>query len=411
MTEEVKEKKKSNKVIIIAVVAVVVLIVILLAVCFFSLKFEEVEKKDVYEVNFQGEKVDEAKLNCTFFGGKVNDIKANKKVDQNVLGDVEVTYTCSKLFFSKSLKIKYSVVDKDAPEIELKGKQINVVYTGGKYTEAGYRAKDNADGVVTDKVEVKDNTDYSKVGTYYIDYSVKDNAGNVGTTKREILVRKKAASTMDCGKEGVIYLTFDDGPSSATTPKILDVLKKYNVKATFFVIGKGPDELIKREFDEGHAIGLHSNSHDYATIYKSSNAFWSDMNKVASRVEKITGKKTDLLRFPGGSSNTVSKHYKIGIMEQLSVEVEENGYGYFDWNIVSGDAGDLTAETFEGKVKQEYDFVVDNLSKLRGNVVLMHDIKETTAEVLEDIIKYAQEEGYTFDVLSRDIICHQRIWN
>ena len=274
-----------------------------------------------------------------------------------------------------------------------------------KYTDPGAEATDEVDGDLTKEIKVQGTVDTSKVGTYELKYTVKDKAGNEATETRTVKVTKRAVSELTCGDAGVIYLTFDDGPNSYFTPVILDVLKKYNVKATFFVTSAGPDELIKREFDEGHAIGLHSSSHEYGIIYRSSEAFWKDMNTVASRVEKITGKKSDLIRFPGGSSNTVSRKYKQGIMTQLAKEVEEKGYGYFDWNIISGDAG----ETTDPKV--EYNYVINGLSKSRGNVVLMHDIKKHTSEAIESIVKYGIDSGYKFEVLTKDNICHQRILN
>ena len=97
-------------------------------------------------------------------------------------------------------------------------------------------------------------------------------------------------------------LTFDDGPNNTYTPIILDVLKKYDVKATFFVTNSGKDELIKREYDEGHAIGLHTASHSYEKIYVSTTAFFNDLDLVAARVKRITGMDATLTRFPGGSS-------------------------------------------------------------------------------------------------------------
>ena len=398
--------------IILLVVFLVLLVVGSLVACFISLDIKLENKKDEYEINVNSEEYEKASVKCTFFGGNV-DVKADKTVDTKKLGKVTVTYSCSKLLFTKSVKAVYLVVDKEKPVIELTGKKINVIYAGKSYTEEGYKAKDNSDGDVSSKVVVDSKSvDYNKEGNYKITYSVKDTTGNEGTAEREILVRKQNASNLTCGEPGVIYLTFDDGPSATTTPKILDTLKKYSVKATFFVTNKGPDELIKREADEGHMVGLHTASHDYAKIYKSSAAFFEDLNAVAARVEKLTGKKATVTRFPGGSSNTVSKHYKVGIMTQLAKEVEEQGYSYFDWNIVSGDAGDLKSTTYEGKVKEEIQNVTYSLSKAKGNIVLMHDIKETTMDALEDIIKYGVSNGYKFDVLTRDTsLCHQRIWN
>ena len=169
--------------------------------------------------------------------------------------------------------------------------------------------------------------------------------------------------------------------------------------------------MIKREYEEGHTVALHSKTHDYATIYKSSDAFWSDIGAISDRVERITGQKSKLFRFPGGSSNTVSRHYNTGIMTRLANEASEKGYTYFDWNISSGDAGGLTSSTFQGKVDEEVANVTRNLSKSRGNVVLMHDIKQTTANAIERIVKYGKDNGYTFDVLDSSVVCHQKINN
>ncbi|MBR1385207.1 MAG: DUF5011 domain-containing protein [Bacilli bacterium] len=307
-------------------------------------------------------------------------------------------------------------IDEEAPVITLKGGDTYYVVLNSTFTDPLYTVSDNCDEDLTSKVTVSGSVDTKKLGTYELSYTVSDTKGNTATKTRKVVVSEKkvtpvSTGNLTCGSAGVIYLTFDDGPNSYYTPKILDVLKKYDVKATFFVTAAGPDSLIKREFDEGHVIGLHSSSHDYANIYKSSEAFWTDMNKIASRVERITGKKSDLLRFPGGVSNTVSRKYKSGIMTQLAKEVEDNGYVYFDWNISSGDAGGLKSASFNGKVSEEISNVTRNLSKSRGNVILMHDIKQTTASAIEEIIKYGKNNGYKFEVLNKNIICHQRINN
>ena len=206
-------------------------------------------------------------------------------------------------------------------------------------------------------------------------------------------------------------MTFDDGPNDTYTPIILDVLKKYDVKATFFVTNSGSDEMIKREFDEGHVVALHTASHDYGKIYVSADAFFEDLNSVAERVKRITGQVADLSRFPGGSSNTVSRKYNRGIMTQLTKAVEEQGYNYVDWNVLSGDAEQHKSTTFEGKVEEEIKNVTANLRKSGGNVVLMHDIKQTTANAIESIVKYGIDNGYTFKVLDQSVICHQRVNN
>ena len=139
----------------------------------------------------------------------------------------------------------------------------------------------------------------------------------------------------------VIYLTFDDGPSRNTS-YILDVLKSENVKATFFITGKGSDYIIKREYEEGHSIGLHTYSHNYKAIYSKVDAYFKDIEAVNQRLCDITTTRSKIVRFAGGSSNTISRRYKKGIMSELTKEVIARGYKYYDWNIDSGDASGVS---------------------------------------------------------------------
>jgi len=197
---------------------------------------------------------------------------------------------------------------------------------------------------------------------------------------------------------GVIWLTFDDGPSAKLTPKVLDILKKENVKATFFVINysESNEHLIKRIVAEGHTIGIHGYSHEYSKIYKSKETFMSNIYSLQDKIYKSTGVKSMYIRFPGGSSNTVSRKYCKGIMTELTKEVLAKGFKYFDWNISSGDAGGAK------DAKAVYKNVKKSLSKKRGNLVLCHDIHQKTVEALPDIIKYAKKEGYTFARIDDD---------
>ena len=195
---------------------------------------------------------------------------------------------------------------------------------------------------------------------------------------------------------GVVYLTFDDGPSEYTNA-LLDVLEKYDVKATFFVTGKGDDATIKREFDEGHRVALHTWSHNYSYLYSSVDNYFADLYQVADRVKRITGEDAKLIRFPGGSSNTVSARYdkRKRIMTTLTREVEAKGYQYFDWNVDSDDAG---------KAKTS-DVVYSNvISRLKAgpNVVLQHDVKDYSVDAVARIIEYGQSNGFYFDKLSWD---------
>ena len=356
-------------------------------------------------IPINSEDYSEPEVKCEFFGKDIsNKIINDKKVDLSILGEQTVEYKCNEFVFSKKIQINYEIVDNLKPELTLNGNSEVSVYLGDQYKEQGATAKDNVDGDLTDKITIEGSVDSSVEGSYDIKYVVVDSSGNESSVSRVVTVKKKP-NPSSCGEAGVIYLTFDDGPNSLYTPVILDVLKKYDVKATFFVTNAGPDSLIKREAEEGHAVGLHSASHAYEKIYVSTEAFWADLNTVRDRVINITGQTPNLYRFPGGSSNTVSRKYKQGIMTQLAKEVEDAGYGYFDWNLSSGDAGGTTDP------EVEYLNVVNSLSKSRGNVILMHDIKKHTSLAIENIVKYGLDHGYKFDVLNKDIVCHQTIHN
>lgn len=192
----------------------------------------------------------------------------------------------------------------------------------------------------------------------------------------------------------ILYLTFDDGPS-AHTPQILDILDRYNAKATFFVIGNGYYNCYYRDIvDRGHVIGLHSYTHDYSYIYRSVDNYFDDLQRVSDAVYDATGVRSDLIRFPGGSSNQVSRNYCRGIMSTLTREVERRGYHYFDWNSANNDAMGI-----DYSPDQLYSFAVsyarsgDSPHEL---CMLMHDTnaKGNTVAALSRIIEYYQSHGY-----------------
>lgn len=206
-----------------------------------------------------------------------------------------------------------------------------------------------------------------------------------------------------------IYLTFDDGPTIYTN-KLLDILKKYNVKATFFINGYNLDtnegrETLKRMVNEGHSIGLHSNTHDYAYIYKDVNNYLSDINILSNKIYDITGYKPIILRFPGGSSNTISKKYHKNIMSTLVKTVQKLGYQYFDWNINS----------FDTVINDPFIIASNVISELKDrpdNVVIQHDTKPATIKAVPLIIQYSLANGYSFLPLTIDSpIIHHNIYN
>ena len=205
--------------------------------------------------------------------------------------------------------------------------------------------------------------------------------------------------------EKVVYLTIDDGPSDLTE-QMLDLLDKYDVKATFFVTGHDPNyyPLIHEAYKRGHTIGLHSMTHQYDTVYASQEAYFSDLDQVGQVVKDQIGYVPCFIRFPGGSSNTQADGYSPGLMPKIIAEVLKRGYQYYDWNVDSGDGSNLSAEQMVQLVKD---------TELDTNMVLLcHDsaTKQDTLEALPQIIEYYQGLGYSFKAIDRDTwTCHHAV--
>lgn len=283
------------------------------------------------------------------------------------------------------------------PELKLLGQSSVTVTEGKTYREPGYTATDNYDGDITHLVTVTGLVDTSKPGTYTLTYSVTDSYQNTVTAQRTVTV--KALPPMPPMPEGdhgtpvkpngkVIYLTFDDGPSRYTS-KLLDVLDKYGVKATFFVVNTGYTSVITRMAAAGHTVAMHSATHKYGQIYASENDYFNDLYQIQSVIKDKTGITSTIVRFPGGSSNTVSK-FNPGIMTRLTQMLKDMGYRYFDWNVDSYDAGGATT------ADEVYRNVVNGVSKRQVSVVLQHDIKGFSVDAVEKIIQWGLANGYTF---------------
>lgn len=179
-----------------------------------------------------------------------------------------------------------------------------------------------------------------------------------------------------------VYLTFDDGPSIYTND-ILDILDSYNVKATFFVVGKegtNAEEALQRIVDEGHTLGMHSYSHKYKELYESMDSFTQDFARIRDSIYQATGEESVCYRFPGGSSNTVSEIDMHDFIDYL----DSQGVEYYDWNVSSGDGGSMKLST---------DTLLENCTKdidtRDTSIILLHDSAEkpTTVEALPDIIE------------------------
>lgn len=217
----------------------------------------------------------------------------------------------------------------------------------------------------------------------------------------------KTTWNFESNGEKTVYLTFDDGPSQ-NTEKVLKVLDDYNVHATFFVVGLSPDYYpwIGEAYRRGHTIGLHTYSHDYASVYASTDAYYADLDKIGAVVKEQIGYVPAFIRFPGGSSNTISRNYAPGIMSELSHSVQERGYQYYDWTGSCGDGADHPADVLISEATKFGD--QENI------ILLMHDsqTKDTTVEALPHVIEYYEKLGYTFKALDREtMVPHHGIGN
>lgn len=189
----------------------------------------------------------------------------------------------------------------------------------------------------------------------------------------------------EAGDTHKVYLTFDSTPGE-NTDKILDVLKEYGVKATFFVSGEKSDEakaVYQRIVQEGHTLGMHSYANQYSTIYASTEAFEKDYDKLAKYLKKVTGTDSLYYRFPGGSSNQISN---VNMAEFVHVLNQKN-ISYFDWNVSAGDAsGDYTVDDIVNNV-------TEGIANYKTSIVLLHDgeDKSTTVEALGPLIEALQK--------------------
>lgn len=334
-------------------------------------------------------------------------VKVSGEVDTDVAGTYTLCYKARYLFSTGKIYRTVKVVADDGPSITLVDGETITVSMGDTFEEPGYTAKDNLGKSLTDQVEVSGTVDTRNVGTYTLTYTVTDEEGCTTTEERtvEVVAAKQPETVQPDGK--VIYLTFDDGPGKYTQ-QLLDVLNKYNVKATFFVVNtsySGKTDMMKKIVENGHAIGIHSATHQ-ESIYQSEEAFLDDLYQMQQIIQDVTGVKTTLMRFVGGSSNTTSRKYCEGIMTKLTQKVTELGFQYFDWNVDSNDAGG--AKTADAV----YENVISGIGSKNTAVVLQHDIKEYSVEAVERIIQWGLANGYSFQALTPESpACHHPVNN
>ena len=263
---------------------------------------------------------------------------------------------------------------------------IGIAIFGGIKT-AEYVAKQKEQKLAQENKE-EQNTQQNK--------EIKDSNSNQQDTTYKGLTKEqlKAIDNIYDSEEKVAFLTFDDGPSSNVTPKILDVLKKEDIKATFFVLGtmvKANPGVLRREREEGHYIANHSYSHVYSKVYANKNKPLEEYNKTNKLIQEALGDsnyQSNIFRFPGGS---VGGYYDK-LKQKAKKKFQEKGISYLDWNCLTNDSDG--AETKQA--------IMQNLKATskgkKSLVILMHDApnKDLTAKTLPDVIKYLKEQGYSF---------------
>lgn len=325
------------------------------------------------------------------------DLTASVTVDGTVDGHTYGTYTLTYRVTDSCGNVgevtrTVKIADLTAPTITLHGETSTYVKVGTPYTDPGFAASDNIDGDITGKVSVTGGVDTSKMGINTITYSVADAFGNKTTVTRSVYVYQKQAiaNPINPGNK-VVYLTFDDGPSGYTS-RLLDILDKYGVKATFFVTNQFPkyEYMIGETHRRGHTIALHTYKHRYEVLYQNEAAYYNDLEAIKNIVVNQTGVTPTIVRFPGGTSNTISKNYCKGIMSSLVNSISYHGFLYCDWNVSSGDAGG--AKTSSAVANN----VISGIKKHNVSIVLQHDITSFSVEAVEQILFWGIQNGYTF---------------
>lgn len=223
-----------------------------------------------------------------------------------------------------------------------------------------------------------------------------DIQSSMDSIKESITEEPMATVASDITDEKVAYITIDDGPSD-NTAQILDILKEYDVHATFFVVGNESEEMLplyKRMFDEGHTIGIHSYSHEYGNIYSSAEAFRADVLKIRNVIKRETGYNPWLYRFPGGSGNA-----RIKKLDDLVDVLDELDMRYCDWNQYAGDA--VNPPLSSDKILSNS---LNGVDKQESVILLMHDTanKDTTVQALPDIIAGLRARGFVLRPIEKD---------
>ena len=329
--------------------------------------------------------------------------KAVDNYDKDITDKVVVEEKEDKVIYkvsdsSGNLSVKEAFITyEEKPDniFKVNGSDKETVLIGTEYTEKGASYTDGCGNKLKGDIKISGSVDTSVEGDYTITYTL----NGKDTITRTVHVKKYQPKN--------IYLTFDDGPG-ANTSSVLNTLDKYGVKATFFVTNQFPSyqHLIAEEKNRGHAIGVHTLTHSW-NIYNSVDDYINDFNAMNEIIFNQTGSYTKIFRFPGGSSNTVSKSHSQGVVTAIAAEMTNRGYVYYDWNLASGDADKKTSTE---KIKST---VINRVDSCRYDcVILFHDYKKITADAIDPILAELTARGYTFSTLDENgPLTHSKIAN
>ena len=307
-------------------------------------------------------------------------VSSTGSVDTKTLGNYPIVYRAG------SVKKTQTVIVQDSKKPKLE-------FVNDPTYQKMVTAIDNYDGDITADIQIE-------LKGKNVLYSVTDSSGNKASLKRKVNIpNKKKKASKESSK--TIYLTFDDGPSEYTD-HLLDILDQYNVSATFFTTSAQPNkaECMKRAHEKGHTVAVHTQTHDYSDIYSSEKAYWADYDKQNEAIKEMTGQSSTIFRFPGGSSNTISQKYSNGIMTRLVKQAKKRKLQFFDWNVSSGDAGEVT--TSEAVFYNVILGIQAAHNVDEPSVVLQHDTHAYSVDAVERIILWGLDNGYEFQALQLD---------
>lgn len=224
--------------------------------------------------------------------------------------------------------------------------------------------------------------------------NVEDNKTTNEKSKEKSNIEDEENKAVVNNKKKIIYLTFDDGPSHKVTNNVLDILKENKINGTFFLIGnqiKGKEDIVKRIYNEGNGLGLHSYTHNYKKIYGNEDNFIKEMFDCRNEVKRVVGISPNIIRFPGGSSKRLSKGFLI--------KLHEKNLKIYDWNLDNCDG--LKPKT---SPEELYEKAIEGSGKKKKIILLLHctDVHENTYKALNKIIKYYKSKGYEFRTITEE---------